>query len=142
EPDVRAVTGLVGPDRAGAPDDAITRQRPEIASVEAVRRAQVHHEDLAIGDGPAPVPRRQDALHPVACARRSGRATVDRDRKAVAAYGVARKRCDLLDERHARRKVAALREVIAQPGRRIERDALADGQSGCVADVIKTGRYA
>ncbi len=120
----------------------VVGQRPEIPAVEGVRGLPVHEEDIAVGDDAAAVPDGQRAAQMIAVERLAHRDAVDGDRAVGPADGLAWKREDVLQQRHALRQVAALVEKRGERLRRHDHQQLVDMQRAGGMHGIEADRHA
>jgi hypothetical protein len=111
-----------------APEYRSDRQDAEIATVETGRDRRVHDEDLAGQDVPAALPDRQRTAEMVAGEGRAKRRAIDRNGGADPAHDLSRQRRDRLEQRHAKRQIAAPRQHRGDVGGRPDRDQFPDMQ--------------
>jgi hypothetical protein len=116
------------PHRLGEAGDCGDRDRSEIAPVKRRWLVRVHEEDLAVADHPAALPDRERASALILPTRIAPLASVDRDDGTGAADRLPLQRENWFEQRHAARKVAALREPSRERLRRIGDDDGCDGQ--------------
>src|SRR6185437_9005300 len=88
---------LVGPNGYRPADHRGCRQRPKVPTVERILGLPVHDKDVAVGDDLASMPNWKWTPSAVALARLPHLDAIDRNRSAVSADGLSRKRQDALE---------------------------------------------
>jgi hypothetical protein len=125
------------PHRLGEAGDRGDQDRSEVAAVKRRRLALIHEEGLVVANRAAALPDRKRASAVIYFMRSAPLASVDRDDGPGAADRLPLQRENWFEQRHAARKVAALREPSRKRLRRIDDGDDGDGQTARGAHSIE-----